>query len=887
MFGWKAPPPARTFVGGGGLVVSGTSDPIKQAQIERGDLLLTLENVVRCVVEVATSGRGMVMGDTHRETIELCTALYRMMTHHLKDASLPPQGRLAQVWEYIHTHESAFPMNMVTMVLNLDHVHTSHGMLKGFIRLALNQGKMHTVLDALHRVIAADQHSIFSPLAFMGSSNAVSEAARILELLVLPERVTFLFSVDHIALDKQAQSAPSAPVPMTRSPSRPPTEQSDSVGPSRTLPEVPVEQAPVLSSSPKGEKKVKKVKKKTSMKDASDEALAQNIRSVSPVPENSVKEDSPPMGTPPVKKDVIPRSTVDDIVNGISAKLSTSHLSTAAVPIPDHYTSTSSQDSFPSSSFDESRTPNRPVPLVFGVSKSDPIIPLPKVQPPLPAPTPTTSSPVPSRKPASPTESPIKVRNTTPDVMGSDKFRIGGAESTQNIRSVTPTRSASPAPAAALKKKVSKPNLPPKSSGFKYLTQPPQPMDIRLTNRRKLRNSSIGATTTRLVVIPVPRTKSADACSATSISITKRSLATISPSELSNLGLFYTLQKSPTSTTLHQRRWRNHKFHSRQERWTWARKRYSNKLWATATFRFAVTTKDSRFQKAGGIQQVSSDDSESSTPRDASTTNRQVSSGDVFADRLIRLHYDLHMEYTLHSPEFTCFGCGNVTRSSRARFCEYTGKHFCETCHMHDERVLPSLIVRNWDFRPRKVCILARQFLDEIVDKPCIDMRQCRPRVVANATLKKLMEAREILSIQTQFVLSCRESQVGKLMAMAGKHIFLLATEPHMFTMQSLILAHQGAFLNVLRDLVTKYTQHITVDCEVCKAKGSYCEATTDGSCNSLSKNDIIFPFSIDATRRCPSCNAVFHASCFRGVDHCPKCQRRQKLLNARQKQRP
>jgi hypothetical protein len=82
MFARKVPPP-RTFIGGGGLVVSGTTDPVKQAQIERGDLVLTLQSVVKGVIALGCSGRGVLLGDSHRETIELCTAIYRIMTHHL------------------------------------------------------------------------------------------------------------------------------------------------------------------------------------------------------------------------------------------------------------------------------------------------------------------------------------------------------------------------------------------------------------------------------------------------------------------------------------------------------------------------------------------------------------------------------------------------------------------------------------------------------------------------------------------------------------------------------------------------------------------------------------------------------------------------------------
>jgi len=33
------------------------------------------------------------------------------------------------------------------------------------------------------------------------------------------------------------------------------------------------------------------------------------------------------------------------------------------------------------------------------------------------------------------------------------------------------------------------------------------------------------------------------------------------------------------------------------------------------------------------------------------------------------------------------------------RFCNYTGKYFCQSCHTNSTHILPAHILENWSFR--------------------------------------------------------------------------------------------------------------------------------------------------------------------------------------------
>eukprot|EP00299_Pterocystis_sp_00344_P009020 c3653_g1_i1.p1 GENE.c3653_g1_i1~~c3653_g1_i1.p1 ORF type:complete len:876 (+),score=136.04 c3653_g1_i1:43-2670(+) len=867
MFARKSPPRARTFVGGGGLVVSGSSDPNRQAQLERGDLLLTLENVVKCLINLAASGKGIVLGDSHRETLELCTAIYRIFTHSLLlDTSLPPQARLAHVWEYIHAHEENFPVPLVVTVVKLEHVHTSHGQLKALIRLALNQGKMHLVLENLHRTTLRDPRHIYSQQSFMFSSNAVGEGVRILESLTLPpSRVTFAFAVDHFVLDKEPSAAPkapatpTAPVPMSNAdidvsdkkvkktkPKKPPTkDETESLGLAK---EQSDSQTELIDTTPSSS-----LPSNLSNQFAEQMILSESPRSFDDRQMRDTRNDTPVKGTALVVEVVgVPEKQPKVEVSQPKKQLSNTESAVGSVN---------------AKSIEQEVVPSVANPALLGSS--------PSLMVQHSSPTRFVSSPPEIDHSAnifntfkSKSQSSQSIRTSAaPDI---SKPQLSATVS-------SPVLAVQQQPASPARTKAA-PKKPEKTKSTKILSRLAVAAARRVGRscarrglrhgyKRAMRNSSIGATSSRVLVIPRPRKtnfsttpKAPDSGNMWHREMVDDAVQSIFSSALVRFGIFHLLGGPCRLVTLNQHKWWRKLILARREKWDWATKHHSHKLSATVVFRFEgrpMKKRESMIQSTNSTQ---------------GAAKGKVKSA-VSSNHHLKLHYEFHMDFTINPDiPIECSNCNRSILGAESRFCEYTGQHFCSNCHANDERALPSLIVKNWDFSSRKVCLLAKEYLDEIWNMPCIDMRQARPRILANATVKKLMEYREIISIQKEFVVTCRETQVAELIGWAGPHMFLLATEPHMFTLKSLVLAYQGTFLNTLRDLISRYTNHIT-HCEICHAKGSFCEALTNRTC-SIAKEEVIFPFQISSTCRCPTCKALFHKECFRGIDLCPRCTR-------------
>ena len=56
----------------------------------------------------------------------------------------------------------------------------------------------------------------------------------------------------------------------------------------------------------------------------------------------------------------------------------------------------------------------------------------------------------------------------------------------------------------------------------------------------------------------------------------------------------------------------------------------------------------------------------------------------------------------LAAQSYRCTGCGMKQEPSQARhfrFCNYTGKYFCQKCHTNATSVIPAYIMDRWSFR--------------------------------------------------------------------------------------------------------------------------------------------------------------------------------------------
>ena len=97
-----------------------------------------------------------------------------------------------------------------------------------------------------------------------------------------------------------------------------------------------------------------------------------------------------------------------------------------------------------------------------------------------------------------------------------------------------------------------------------------------------------------------------------------------------------------------------------------------------------------------------------------------------------------------HSPVF-----------GASKLCKYNGQHYCFDCHIDDERIVPSRVLFNWDFRRHRVCRASCEFLDSIAESAVLNIEESNPALYMY--IPELEEALVRNTILENFVVLLKE----------------------------------------------------------------------------------------------------------------------------------
>ncbi|XP_055708664.1 differentially expressed in FDCP 8 homolog isoform X2 [Phlebotomus papatasi] len=232
---------------------------------------------------------------------------------------------------------------------------------------------------------------------------------------------------------------------------------------------------------------------------------------------------------------------------------------------------------------------------------------------------------------------------------------------------------------------------------------------------------------------------------------------------------------------------------------------------------------------------------------------------------------DICPEVGLAEQKYKCAECSipltfNKLPWTEARLCDYSGLHYCPTCHWNNTSPIPARIVHNWDFIPRKVGRASLQELILLHDKPVIDLEEHNPKLFA--FVQKLAHVKKIrvdLYHMKKYLTECRLAAAEKILDnISGSRRYLLQT-PEMYSVADLVAVESGALHEFLNKIYDAFERHIR-QCQICSGKGYLCEV--------CGNNEVIFPFD-DCSIPCRKCNSIFHRVCWlRKNQTCIKCIR-------------
>ncbi|NWS78429.1 RUBIC protein, partial [Crotophaga sulcirostris] len=218
---------------------------------------------------------------------------------------------------------------------------------------------------------------------------------------------------------------------------------------------------------------------------------------------------------------------------------------------------------------------------------------------------------------------------------------------------------------------------------------------------------------------------------------------------------------------------------------------------------------------------------------------------------------------------YRCAGCGIRTDPDyikRLRYCEYLGKYFCQCCHENAQMVIPSRILRKWDFSKYYVSNFSKDLLSKIWSDPLFNVQDINPALYRKVkSLNQVWLLRIQLFHMKNMFKTCRLAKdlLDSFDAVPGH----LTEDLHLYSLNDLSATKKGDLVPRLTELLKAGSLHVE-KCMLCQAKGFICEFCQN-------EGDIIFPFELSKCKTCEECKACYHKSCFKSTP-CPRCERLQ-----------
>ncbi|KFP00513.1 Run domain Beclin-1 interacting and cysteine-rich containing protein, partial [Calypte anna] len=235
---------------------------------------------------------------------------------------------------------------------------------------------------------------------------------------------------------------------------------------------------------------------------------------------------------------------------------------------------------------------------------------------------------------------------------------------------------------------------------------------------------------------------------------------------------------------------------------------------------------------------------------------------------IFNVHPAPKRKVAMAKQNYRCAGCGIRTDPDyikRLRYCEYLGKYFCQCCHENAQTVIPSRILRKWDFSKYCVSNFSKDLLSKIWSDPLFNVQDINPALYRKVkSLNQVWLLRIQLFHMKNMFKTCRLAKdlLDSFDAVPGH----LTEDLHLYSLSDLNATKKGDLVPRLTELLKAGSLHVE-KCMLCQAKGFICEFCQN-------EGDIIFPFELNKCKMCEECKACYHKSCFKSP--CPRCERLQ-----------
>jgi hypothetical protein len=194
-----------------------------------------------------------------------------------------------------------------------------------------------------------------------------------------------------------------------------------------------------------------------------------------------------------------------------------------------------------------------------------------------------------------------------------------------------------------------------------------------------------------------------------------------------------------------------------------------------------------------------------------------------------------------------CFG----VYVNKIYWCAYLNRFVCGDCISKEYSVLPSMVIKQWDFSKFSISKIAQRVLEKWNDKPVIYIK----------TSDNLLKVSS--SFRTAAVLKRKIHKIFDLMKCENcdelvfrilKEYNYLVIKEIVFSLKDLWEIKTEAFIYKLAEFVKIFENHILKDCKVCDYKGSPCMMCL--------ANETLYAYDVENVLYCNDCKKMFHRRC-------------------------
>ncbi|CAF1168740.1 unnamed protein product [Adineta ricciae] len=220
---------------------------------------------------------------------------------------------------------------------------------------------------------------------------------------------------------------------------------------------------------------------------------------------------------------------------------------------------------------------------------------------------------------------------------------------------------------------------------------------------------------------------------------------------------------------------------------------------------------------------------------------------------IFHIHQSTGRESQLKKQNHLCAGCGRGVEKGyahRFRYCEYTGKYFCRSCHSDKKFYLPSYIIAKWEFSNKhSISNFAYDYLNRIYMEPIFNIYDLNTKLYEKSNKLRMMnQLRWSLYFLRHYIMTCRfANERGHQQALQSIPSYIYE-HPHTYSLQDLVQTKLGELHKEFEPIVVNLRDHV-LSCSLCYAKGYVCEICQDDK-------SILFPFNVQTTSICPVCQS-------------------------------